>query len=524
MRTSETTITDRAAPARVASVERELPRALPNDYRTFLGGERPSFPALGPWDAGWEQTVAGFQREWQPLGGNLFPVEHCGDGIFACLLLGCAAPYPVVAWDVAADLGEQPTVWLAPSWATYVEGRTTPAGEPDQGPVLDPLSDATRTIELRRRLAENDLNTRIRAFEQVEQHFNEAYARAHEGNRFEHHVDHGQVRGTDWRPERFAVQDHLLGVVASRYDKGRNTIDIVGFATRDHTNYARGSATAGLLVGLLCDCAAKAASGLRFFTAVPQTSRDEPLGVVPNEVVVLAGVLGVDVDPRSAVIPADAAGRLLLELTPFHPHVRRALADSGINLLRLCLAVHKQVWSPLETALLARWCPEADGMLGGEIDAGEMVRLASALHHGVAAVLASFGAVLVETAAEIAQAGSCRFDLTDRRYSLACRPTAPTSWTDAVDGSTIDVAPGREIFIAGVPLDEIRSDVVDRFDDEIQRMSGLKLDGLVLAVVPHRARVARHGRRTRFVSADLDAADLETQVHQRLRKGRRIRS
>lgn len=503
---------------RIAAVEVELPAPLPDAYRSWLARASGGEGWLGPWDATWERTVRGFLREWHPLRARVVPVEHLGDGVFACLhLAGSQREARVIAWDIALDLAEQPMAVLAEHWPSYRDGRRR---------GLDLLGDFGAVSEACRAAAARQLDQQVAAFEQSVGAFHDGYSDKHQGQAFEHHAENAIPRRSDWRPERFAVQDILLGVMTYRYNPGANYVDVVGFATRDHTNFARGSATASLLVGLLCEWALHDAAGIRFLRAVPPGDRanGEP-AAVPREVAVLAALLDVEVSPDDAEIPAAACRGLLRELTPFPPGVRRHTEAVGAGIERICLAVHRGLWNPMEAALLLASCPDAVALFTGGLDAGEHVRILTALPHARAALLAGFGVRAIETEAARLEAAASPVELLPYPYAVLSRPAVPMEWRRPTGTDVLRVQARDPIAMVGLgTLDQIAEDRLEPFlagvKSAIEPM--LPPGCLLLGVVPDRAGM-RSGV-LELIQADLDAAALDASIQKRLERTRRLRA
>lgn len=512
-------------PPGLAAMLDNLPAALPEDYRQFLEAAAPvpasgDFRPLVPVETEWQTVVTGFLREWHPLGGRLFPVEHLGEGIFACLTLGQPDDgIPVVSWDIAVDLGEQPFLELAASWTDYRDLRE--GGE-------DPLSWLLRQGRRQAALAARELQQSLDRFDRAVQSFHEQYANRHAGQVFEHHTQNAQLQDRDWKPERFAVQDHLLGVMAYRFNARDNAIDVVGFATRDHTNFARGSATAGLLLGLLCEWAVCGADTLRF---LPSTRKaDSEPQPIPREIVVLGRLLGADLDANQRGITAAQAAILLQALTPFPAVVRRALGDrlrQGAE--RACLAVHRELWSPWAAALLIAWCPRAAELFSGAVDPGEQIRYQALLYHARSAVLAGFGVEKLTTTAEIINQPTPQAELLlgspALAYSVGCRPAFATTWRRA-GGGEVAVAANQPLVLVGLPEPAALTPRATRSWLTELRACAPYRDStpLILGIVPDRS-VSPGGDLPDLilVTASQDRDALDEDLRNRLLKSRRIR-
>lgn len=515
-----------SAPERVHRILDDLPVALPEAYRAFLIAEPPpdrlaSFQPLVASRADWEPIVSGFLREWHPLGGHLFPVEHLGEGRFACLQLAFPGrDIPVVGWDIAADLGEQCCLTLASSWADYRDRR--------QGGHLDPLAEMRLSQRRRMAAAERELRDALDRFDRVVESFHDRYRHRH-GDAFEHHGRNALPRDRDWKPERFAVQDHLLGVMAYRFNGRDNVVEVTGFATRDHTNFARGSATVGLLLGLLCEWAAKGARAIRFLAETAGGKRRTQAHPMPYEVALLGWLFGAATRPDQCEISADQARRLFQILTPFPATVQRGLSrNPEFGTERACLAVHRQIWSSLEASLLLRWCPYAADLFAGTVDVGEPVRFQNLLHHARAAALAGFGLRLITVASETANVPSPRVEplIGDPAlpFGVLCHPNVASYWRRAVDGSEFPIEPHQPLILIGIP--EYRSgESLQQGCSRLNRILGTLWPGIrALGIAPAAAPAPESTGGITLVMADQDGPLLDTELQERLQRCRRLRS
>jgi hypothetical protein len=507
------------AHAHLARVESGLVHPLPSTYRARLLSGDEALPLPRATEE-WIDTVEAFLAEWHPLGGRLVPVEHLGEGIFACLRLGAEGTEPVIAWDVAADLAEQPLVRLGRSWESYGAARA-------EG--WDPLP-LFRVPRDRRRLAvERDLGHALNAFERVAEWFHQRSTHQNRGEAYDHHTGGALPGPMDWKPQRFAVHDHLIGVVGYRFQPGPSRLEVAGFATRDHTNYARGSATAGLLVALLCEWAATGADTIRFV---------EPAGVragntvrpaaMPYEVAVLAWLLGVELQPEEPVIGRDAAARLLLELTPLPAALRPRLQRAGGSLGRLCLAVHRQLWSGLEAGLLGAWFPDVESLFGEGIESAEQVRYLSMLAHARCAALIGFAQRSIQAQEEAAgRRGTLFLPILDEpllAYAVAATANADVVWmpVERAAAEPERTAAGQPLVLVPVP-DPARPDVVEWLQCAAAAAQRHVPGARVIGIVPHRAPIPSHPIPCALASADQNALDLDLAIEQRLSQLRRLR-
>lgn len=511
-------------------VEQKLPYRLPEAYREFLCAPvlEPSRTGFNPMtlaDPNWETAVEAFLREWHPLNGYLFPIEHCGEGIFACIHLG-PERVPVIAWDLAADLGEQPFPMLAASWEEYRRAR-------EEG-QLEPLAAFHPRARAQRVLAAQEIERNLACFDRMVEVFCQNYTRTHRGRSFEHHADNAVLKDEDWKPERLAVQDNLLGVMAYRYNPRLNIVEVAGFTTRDHTNFTRGSATAGLLTGLLCEWASKGAEAIQFLSGPPDEKSTRPrpkLHRMPYEVALVGWILGAGVTSDQERLEMRQAEKMLVELTPFPTAVRRRVeARLSPGLGCACLNVHRQIWSPLEVALLAEWCPDAAVLLSGTIGPGEQVRFARLLYHARAAALVGFGQQVLEVEAEAqglpTPLGELLTDDPRLSYSAVFRPTFPTQWRRAVrdGGDAVQVEAGRPLILVGIPAREPPKAMDGRGQAFQALIAELFPEGAtILGIVPDRMNKAPESFPFALIAADVDSVMLDVEAQGRFLQSRRIR-
>jgi hypothetical protein len=508
-------------------LEPDLARPLPAAFKQALeAGESLPLPPLILDSPNGARAVQGFLREWHPLSGTLFPIEHLGDGIFACLHLGAAdGEPPVLSWDVAADLAEQPCAVLAKDWETYARLRA--AG--DFAPYAEHRAQALR----REVVAPTELEAALRSFEESADRFAQGYERKH-GRAFAHDADNVKVKDRDWKPERFAVHDHLLGVMAYRFNPHRNTVDVTGFATRDHTNYARGSATAGLLLGLLCEWATRGADSIRFLSHMPRDRSPYPrLAPLPYEIALFARLHGAGIGFQDEEIGTKPAARLLLALTPFPAAIRRTLADRAGQSVGACLNVHRQVWSPTEAALLLLNCPRTEALFRGEAEVGEQLGFSILSDHAHAARLCGCATAALEAAAEASAAPGPWIEFPQAGkaslYCVACRTTLASEWRLAADpdGRRITIDAGQQLVVVGLPFADRLAGAAAQGALERLRY-GLEAQyphAQWLGLVPNRTVLpATRPQGITLVEAETELPQLDADLLERLRQSRSIRT
>ena len=350
-------------------------------------------------------TVAAFQKEWEPLGAGLIPIEYLGKGVFACEHQSNPNTVkPIVLWEVTADLAEQAIIEAAENLTAYETLRQK---------AENPAEESLFVRRRRKGKAEAELMKAIEMFNRFSEGFHEGYqanptaagageADDNGASAFEHDKLNRLPRYDAWKPERFCVHDHLMGVMGYRFNRMIGRLEVTGYATRDHTNYARGSATRALLLCLLCEWAKQSAhKGIVF---VDDWRQFEPVPVtIPYEISVYGRVLGVDIQPDARELPYWVCKALFLKLTPFSPQARSALEKTDLS-IKACLMAHKEIWFIPQIEDLVRYCPVAQELFEGGIQPEEQIRMAIAMEHARLAVMAGIAEQMVRVQAEERQA------------------------------------------------------------------------------------------------------------------------
>ena len=351
------------------------------------------------------ETVAAFQKEWEPLYSSLTPIEHLGNGLFACIhQAGIADPKPILLWDVSIDLAEQTMIELSTNLNDYEQYRLS---------CENPAEESAFEMRRRKRKAEAELFSVMEQFNQFSEWFQQGYQEKTatadtdgqdvlEESAFEHDKLNRLPRYDAWKPERFCVHDCLMGVMGYRFNRMIGRLEVTGYATRDHTNYARGSATRSLLLCLLCEWAKQSAHlGIVF---VNDWRQPEPNPVaVPHEISVYGRVLGVDIQPGANELPYLICKALFLKLTPFSPRARSALEKTDLS-IKACLMAHKGIWSISQIEDMVRYCPMAQEIFDGGVQPEEQIRMAIAMEHAKLAVMSGIAEQMVRVQAEEKQA------------------------------------------------------------------------------------------------------------------------
>jgi len=369
-------------------LEQQLASPLPDDYRGFLQEPAPTlseplsenrfiplhfYPLGSNFDRfSFPRVVNVFLREWHALGGVLCPVEYLGKGLFACMhLLNPLHPSPpVVLWDVSADLAEQSFFLLASDWTRYLLDRQS---------GFDPVRESFDNRRRRRIRAEFDFKRSVETFNDFSKWFHSQYRDRNQNDPFQHDRQNKLPRYDEWRPERFCVHDHLLGVMGYRFSPLAGRMEVTGFVTRDHTNYARGSATRALLTGLLTELAKQSApAGITF---VDQWTKDTTSPVpMPIEVSLFAHLQGISIQPGTCELTAEECRKLLARLTPIKAEVSRSMQTAHVS-EKACLLVQKQILLPSQVEDLVCHCPLAEDLFKDQIHMEEQIRLTIAMEH-----------------------------------------------------------------------------------------------------------------------------------------------
>ena len=329
------------------------------------------------------------------------PVEYLNGGIFACELL--RHPYdknPIIIWDAVADLGEQTLTLLAEDKDTYIRLR-----EADENFFDITLSDRRR----RQRKAEKELFHAISVFNQFSEAFHSGY-QVEQGSTkiengqdkpvstFEHDRLNRLPRYDAWKPQRFCVHDHLMGVMGNRFNRATGCLEVTGYATKDHTNYARASATRSLLLCFLCEWAKQSATkGIIFLD-----NWDDPIQEprrVPHEIRVYAHILGIKMQPNATQIDHATCRALFLELTDFSQPTRKILSKSDLS-IKACLMVHKGIWTVHQLEDLIRYCPMISTLFEDNLQSANQVHMGMLMEHARLTVMSGLAQQMVQVQAE----------------------------------------------------------------------------------------------------------------------------
>ncbi len=338
-------------------------------------------------------TITLFQREWEPLNASLLPIEHLREGVFACKhLKNQNNVKPIVIWDVTKDLAEQTMIEVAENIDIYEKMR-----KDDEDPFETTWFERRR----RQRRAEKEFLKAIEAFNLISRDFHQRYTSENQDNpasSFEHDRLNKMPRYDEWKPVRFCVHDHLMGVMGYCFNRMRGYLEVAGFATRDHTNYARSSATRSLLLSLLCEWAKQNSNkGMVFLDKCHGSSME--VTSVPHEIIVYARVLGVYVQFGTKELSHSVCKALFLQLTPFGMRTQEILEGSDLS-IKACLLVHKGIWSTHQIEDLIRYCPMASSLFEGDAKPEKPVQMGMIMEHVRHAVMAGVSEQMVRNQAE----------------------------------------------------------------------------------------------------------------------------
>ena len=346
------------------------------------------------------EIIVAFQKEWEPLNASLLPIEHLDEGVFACEYLKFNGTRPIILWDVMTDLAEQPMMELAENSLAYKTLRE--AGE-------NPFEITQFDRRRRKGKAEKELFKAIDVFNQFSRDFHQGYHAEQISNApeedqdlsestFEHDRVNRLPRYDAWKPERFCVHDHLMGVMGYRFNRINGYLEVTGYATRDHTNYARGSATRSLLLCLLCEWAKQSGHKGIYFVDKWYKPRPDPV-MVPHEIIVYARILGVDVQFDATELSHSTCKALFLKLTPFNFHARKILEKSDLS-IKACLMAHKGIWTTHQIADLVIYCPMTSILFDGDVQPEQQVQMGMAMEHARLAVMANIAEQMVRVQVE----------------------------------------------------------------------------------------------------------------------------
>ncbi|MBN1182400.1 MAG: hypothetical protein JXB49_08950 [Bacteroidales bacterium] len=510
---------------KVLRIESKLPAFLPEKYKEFLcGNKNKDCSFLHPSNENWESMVSKFLNEWHPLANHLFPIEYLGEGIFACLnLINNDLEHRVHSWDISMDLAEQSFIKLSDNWLEYKEKREN--GE------FNPLEYVLIKSKQKQLVSKNIFRKSLNNFNAMQNYFHSHYQSNNQENLFEHHAINANLKITDWKPERFAVQDILLGVMAYRFNAIENTIDVIGFTTRDHTNFARGSATAALMVGLLSELTSKNAESIRFIKEpidnINYQIRNTDL-LIPYEIILMCRIYGNSTIPTMSFINREMAEKLYIELSPFTKDVRKQLQSSNKSVLYACLNVNRQIWSSIEIALLFEWCPDVQLIMKGDIDIGESLRFFSLISHARAAALVGYGLKLINSKAEIEEDINPSYVLlnSDFIFAYSVYVSAPfsTEWQiiNGPDCGFLTIEGNKKIIFVGISDIENNEDIIKWAEEFKKEINKLYSDIVIIGIIPDKTISMDTNFPINLICSDEDSLSLDLSIHKRLLKSRRI--
>ena len=386
----------------LGELERSLISPIPTDYRAFLQKDPPdlsedylknNFIPLHFYDPSspyalnsFPGVLKNFLREWHPLRGSLLPVEYLGKGLFACFHLDSPSysEPPIVLWDISADIIEQTLSPLAPDWAEYIKRRL-------EG--FHPADNTSGERRERRRIAAAELDKAVKSFNRFSEWFQQNYQQGNQGQAFEHDQLSQLPRFDSWRPERFCVHDNLIGVMGYRVNRNSECLEVAGFATRDHTNYARASGMQALLLSLLCEWVRQSCKkGIVFVDDWDKTETSTL--PIPYDIALYGHLLGADIKPNLRELTFETCRKLFLRLTSFGGESQKFLEDSELS-LKACLMAHKGVWSISQIEDFLCFCPLAKELFEGSIAPEEQIQMAMLLEHARMCVMAGMAEQII---------------------------------------------------------------------------------------------------------------------------------
>lgn len=159
-----------------------------------------------------------------------------------------------------------------------------------------------------------------------------------------------------WLPMRYSTKDGwILAVWVWR--KRRAWCEVGLYLTEDHVRYVKDSGLKGSLLGMLTQAYHQTGRmEIRFIGPRPgreATLEDGFEPCIPEKIRRYAGDLGLTLQERDRI--TDAQGRdLYFRLTGFSSAIVEGCRRRGIDLLRACVLVHRDVWSYQQVEYLLR--------------------------------------------------------------------------------------------------------------------------------------------------------------------------
>jgi hypothetical protein len=174
-------------------------------------------------------------------------------------------------------------------------------------------------------------------------------------------------RAKDWRPQRFATRDQIIGYLTLKHQYKENIIEVDVFMTMDPPWLEGYSGTKMAALFILCD-AYKCGStmGIKFTKNVEE-------GLIPLTLDTMAEFLGVEfknVD-KGFITPKESR-MLFIALTGFSVEATKRIKELSISNLvapeRICYLVHHGIWSLEEMESILLGCDHPELVLDGKID------------------------------------------------------------------------------------------------------------------------------------------------------------
>ncbi|MFA6368877.1 MAG: hypothetical protein WCX20_00655 [Candidatus Shapirobacteria bacterium] len=174
-------------------------------------------------------------------------------------------------------------------------------------------------------------------------------------------------RAKEWRPQRFATRDQVIGMLVLRHQYKENIIEVDVFMTMDPPWIEGYSGTKMAALFILCD-AYKCGStmGIKFTKNVEE-------GTVPINIIALAETLDVELKniDKGFITPKESR-MLFIALTGFSVEAVKRMKELSISNLvtpeRICYLVHHGIWSLEEMESILLGCDHPELILDGKID------------------------------------------------------------------------------------------------------------------------------------------------------------
>lgn len=174
-------------------------------------------------------------------------------------------------------------------------------------------------------------------------------------------------RAKDWRPQRFATRDQLIGFLTLRHQYEKNIIEVDVFLTMDPPWLEGYSGTKMAALFVLCDAyRCGSTMGIQF-------TKNVEGGTIPINIIAIADTLGVELKniDKGFITPKESR-MLFLALTGFSVEATKRIKELSISNLvapeRICYLVHHGIWTLEEMESILLGCDYPEMVLNGKVD------------------------------------------------------------------------------------------------------------------------------------------------------------